>query len=69
MQPKQLEFDELMFDALNENAMPKKRSIEKEIIRNERKIATSRNSSIRYMLGMYERQVYLLKELQRIRND
>ena len=65
MQPKQLEFDELMTDALNDNAMPKKRSIEREIIRNERKIATSRNSSIRYMLGLYDRQVWLYKELQR----
>lgn len=54
---------------LNENAIPKENGIRHELAHNQQKILISRNNSISYMLGMHERQVYLLKELQRIRND
>lgn len=53
----------------NEKAMPLENGIRNEILHNEQKILTSRNSSIRHMLSLYDRQVYLYKQLQRIRND
>lgn len=52
---------------LNHNAMPKERGIRYEFAHNEQKILKNRNSSIHHMLSLYERQIYLLKELKRIR--
>lgn len=61
---KQLVFDEIMFLSTNDKAMPKENGLRSEIAYNEVKILNSRNSSISYMLSLYDRQVYLYKQLK-----
>ena len=63
----QLYFDDIMYLSTNDKAMPRENGIRTEIAYNAHKIETSRNNSISYMLGLYERQVALMKELQRQR--
>lgn len=67
MKEEQLEFIDIMHCSKNWFAMPRENGLRNELIYNEQKIIKSRNSSISYMLGLYDRQVYLLKELQRQR--
>ena len=67
MKEEQLEFTDIMHCSKNWFAMPKENGLRNEINYNEQKIIKSRNSSISYMLSLYDRQVYLLKELQRQR--
>ena len=67
MKEEQLEFTDIMHCSKNWFAMPRENGLRNELIYNEQKIIKSRNSSISYMLGLYDRQVYLLKELQRQR--
>lgn len=67
MKEEQLEFTDIMHCSKNWFAMPRENGLRNELIYNEQKISKSRNSSISYMLGLYDRQVYLLKELQRQR--
>ena len=52
---------------LNHKAMLKERGIRYEFAHNEQKILKNRNSSIHHMLGLYERQIYLLNQLKRVR--
>ena len=66
MNLKQAEF-EFMPLTTNDKAMPKENGIRTEIAYNAQKILTSRNNSISYMLGLYNRQVYLYKELKELR--
>lgn len=67
MKEEQLEFTDIMHCSKNWFAMPRENGLRNEINYNEQKIIKSRNSSISYMLSLYDRQVYLLKELQRQR--
>jgi hypothetical protein len=64
---KQGEFTDIMETSKNWFAMPKENGLRNEFNYNEQKIIKSRNSSISYMLSLYDRQVYLLKQLQRQR--
>lgn len=64
---KQGEFTDIMETSRNWFAMPRENGLRNEINYNEQKIIKSRNSSISYMLGLYDRQVYLLRQLQRQR--
>lgn len=62
---KQLEFDEIMETSKNWFAIPKKNGIDNEFERNQQKILKIRNASIRNMIKLYERQIYLIKERQK----
>lgn len=62
---KQLEFDEIMETSKNWFAIPKKNGIDNEFERNQQKILKIRNASIRNMINLYERQIYLIKERQK----
>lgn len=62
MQPKQLEFEEIMKYGLNEHAFPKQASMDAEFERNQLRILRVRNATIRDMLALYERQIWLIKE-------
>lgn len=64
MKEEQLEFQDIMFLSTNDKAMPKENGLRSEIAYNEFKILNSRNSSISYMLSLYDRQVYLYKQLK-----
>lgn len=67
MKEEQLEFTDIMNTSKNWFAMPRENGLRNEFSYNEHKIATNRNSSISHMLSLYDRQVYLLKQLQRQR--
>ena len=67
MKDEQLEFADIMNTSKNWFAIPRENGLRNEFNYNEQKIINSRNSSISYMLSLYDRQVYLLKELQRQR--
>lgn len=67
MKETQLEFDEIMHLSTNDKAMPKEWGMRYELTHNEQKILKSRNSSISHMLGLYDRQVYLLKQLKMLK--
>lgn len=67
MKEEQLEFADIMNTSKNWFAIPRENGLRNEFNYNEQKIINSRNSSISYMLSLYDRQVYLLKELQRQR--
>lgn len=67
MKETQLQFDEIMHTSKNGFAMPKENGLRNEITYNAHKIATNRNSSISYMLGLYDRQVWLLKQLKMLK--
>jgi hypothetical protein len=67
MKEEQLEFTDIMETSKNWFAMPKENGLRNEFTYNEQKIINNRNSSISHMLSLYDRQVYLLKQLQRQR--
>lgn len=63
---KQGEFKDIMETSKNWFAMPKKNGIDNEFEYNQQKILKVRNATISHMIGLYERQIWLMKERQKV---